>query len=358
MTHFFKFSQIRKKVFTPLILGLSLTGAAMSAPTSTPANAQDMSKLETNQKWLQNIQKSIKADPKDLMKSFEYVLSNLPDQVTVYPTENYYYFSFYAGGVRYAGNLRLAARERDQGIIHFAYFASANNSSRDGEMNYKALGKEDNVKVEKKGPLKYEVSYKKKTVIFNLNDVSKVEPPKKLLDKEEVYLGPVYDESGIQFYLVYNKQRKIFLYVLNEQSKVPDQLEPSQISDRLVIGRRTGFAFYKHHHIDRKILIGVHTANVAVNNYYDGPFDQLPDNFIKGNSLSDAIMESDPSVKGNIDRWGYLKSGEGRYLIGPYIQYQTQEQLLPFHQCATNKSVPREYYNGCFAIQGGGQKKQ
>ena len=40
----------------------------------------------------------------------------------VYPTENYYYFGFMHNGIRYAGNIRLDASNRDDGKVIFAYF--------------------------------------------------------------------------------------------------------------------------------------------------------------------------------------------------------------------------------------------
>ena len=49
---------------------------------------------------------------------FDLVFSSLKDTVTVYPTENYYYFSLNTAGKTLWGNLRLDVIDRDQGIIH------------------------------------------------------------------------------------------------------------------------------------------------------------------------------------------------------------------------------------------------
>src|SRR6185295_3505585 len=108
---------------------------------------------------------------------------------------------------------------------------------------------------------------------------------------------------------------------------VADDLVPAKPAGRISIGRRTGFAFYRDHRIERKILIGVFAANSELNNYFDGPFDQLPENFIEGDSLRQAIIASDPSVKGQIDRLGNFADGEGRYLIHPYMLYRRQAEL-------------------------------
>ena len=59
-----------------------------------------------------------------------------------------------------------------------------------------------------------------------------------------------------------------------------------------------------------------------MNNYFDGPFDQLPDNFIEGETLRNAILEIDPKLKGKIDRFGGSPDGEIRYMIAPYKLYK------------------------------------
>ncbi len=311
--------------------------------------------LSTNQKVLESLNAGASFDIDDIGSVFEFVLSKLPEEVKVYPTENYYYFRFQHGGIDYAGNIRLAASDRDEGLVHFAYFPAANAGIREGQMHYRPLTAADDVKVEKLGALLYTVTFRDRTIRFVLNDLSTVRPPDGFLNANETYLGPVYDESGIQFYLVYNRDLKLFHYVLNETDTVPEILRPAAFTDRILLGRRTGFAFYRDKNIDRKILIGVLGANVAVNNYFDGPFDQLPDNFNTDDRLRLAIEESDPSVAGRLDRFGYFDTGEGRYLIGPYIQYAQEQQLASFHLCATNPDVTPQLYYGCFAIQGGGR---
>ena len=125
-------------------------------------------------------------------------------------------------------------------------------------------------------------------------------------------------------------------------------LDVSHGHPRILIGKRTGFAFYRDHKLNRKILIGVFEGNSRVNNYYDGPFDQLPDNFLDGNSLHDAILDVAPYLKGRIDRFGSSFDGETRYMVAPYTQYSVEEDLMMFHRCATSKDVPADQYHLCF----------
>ena len=114
-------------------------------------------------------------------------------------------------------------------------------------------------------------------------------------------------------------------------------MQPSPRSDRILVGKRTGFAFYRDHRLDRKILIGVFEQNVAAEQLFRRPFDQLPDNFIEGETLREAIIDSDPAVKGKIDRLGYFPKDDTRYAISPYMQYRSESDLLQVHRCATDR---------------------
>lgn len=318
-----------------------------AGPAAAPA-------LRTNEAFIKGLQVRQPLEIADPISVFRFVFARLPARVRVYPTENYYYFSFLHRGIEYAGNLRLAARDRDQGILHFAYFAAARAWAPDSRMHYRKLSAPDDVRVRKTGRLEYEVSFEGRAVVFALNDLSGVAPPEGLLREGEAYLGPVFDESGIEFFLVFNRNLKIFHYVLNETGTVPDRMEPSAVSDRILIGRRTGFAFFQERDRDRKILIGVQAANVALNTYYDGPFDQLPDNFNEDDTLRAAIEASDPSVAGRLDRYGYIAGTGQRYLIGPYLHYSEPRELLPLARCAESETAASERYLLCLAVRSGG----
>jgi len=171
-----------------------------------------------------------------------------------------------------------------------------------------------------------------------------VKPPAGALAADEKFIGPIFDESAIPFYLVFNTRLKIFLYVLNESDKVADSFFSPKGKDRILIGKRTGFAFYKDHHLDRKILIGAFMGNMIANNYFDGPFDQLPDNFIEGDTLRDAILAVQPQLKGQIDRFGGAPDGSIRFMIGPYTPYQVLSELNPIDSCAQKKQNRPDYY--------------
>ena len=187
--------------------------------------------------------------------------------------------------------------------------------------------------------------------MFELNDLSGVKPPATAILPTERYIGPVFDKSGVRFFLIYHPAIKHFLYVLDETAPVADAFVPGERNDRIFLGKRTGFVFYRDHRRDRKILVGVYEENARVNNYFDGPFDQLPDNFIEGENLRSALLEMDPKLKGQIDRFGGSPDGAVRYMIAPYLLYQEVRQFDPLHRCATRQRSGREasYYR-CFIL--------
>ena len=340
---------MQRKTKKNLAAALALAGIASAVAFAAPARAETQPRLYLNQTYAEDAMRETTLKVEDPMAVFKFVLGSLPDRVKVYPTENYFYFSFFHRHIRFAGNIRLDVTDRDEGKVHFAYFEDLSEwTYYDESITHRVLDAEAGVSVEKVSALVYRISYGDKSVVFELNDLSNVKPPPGAFGPDEVYLGPIFDESAIRFFLVFNRKAKVFHYVLDETAPVADQFVTAVPSDRILIGKRTGFAFYRDHKIDRKILIGVFEGNSRVNNYFDGPFDQLPDNFIEGESLRQAIIAVEPRLAGKIDRYGITPGSSSRYMIGPYRHYRTEEDLMVFHSCATDKKVPATNYYACF----------
>jgi hypothetical protein len=335
---------------------VSLAAAAMlclaGAAGACAADA-DMPKLKTVQQHLEALAQKTSLDVKDPMAVLEFVLRSLPDRVKVYPTENYYYFSFMANGVTYEGNIRIDASDRDQGFINFGYVEQPVLWRPVPETTFRHLGASDGVKLEKLAELSYKLTYKDRSVSFDLNDLRGVKPPEGMLNANEVYIGPVFDESGISFFLVFNKELKVFHYIYNEKNSFPEVFDKAPFSGQISIGHRTGFALYKDKLKDRQILIGVSEANSYLNNYFDGPFDQLPDNFIEGETLRDAILALLPDYKGKIDRFGSLPDGAERYAISPYLYYKSLDELKVADACISDAKRPEANYYLCFNLEDG-----
>lgn len=324
--------------------------AILTLQSASAVRAGDGPQLFTHQSYVEETMRPPQLPLGNIKAMFGWVLGSLPDRVKVYPTENYYYFRFIHNGVSYAGNIRLDASDRDDGKVHFAYFEDMEEYRVAPLILYRNLDKAAGVTVEKIDRLLYRVSYEDKSVLFELNDLSKVTPPPNAINAEEIYIGPIFDDSAIRFFLVFNSRLKIFHYILDETVQVHEEFLKSRLTDRILIGKRTGFAFYRDAKLDRKILIGVFASNAAVNNYFDGPFDQLPDNFIEGDLLQKALIASDPYLEGTIDRLGHFADRSGRYAITPYAYYRTEEDLSPLHSCATDTRIPSADYYACFVL--------
>ena len=72
-------------------------------------------------------------------------------------------------------------------------------------------------------------------------------PPQGLpLGDDERFIQRTFDESGYQFYLLFNERADYFFWVLNEEGPMPDEFDAA--GDDLLFGRRSGFAFW----IDRE----------------------------------------------------------------------------------------------------------
>jgi hypothetical protein len=335
----------------------AVTAAAVAATIATAA-AQDAAppKLHTNEAYVEDVTRATALAVNDPMAVFAFVLDSLPGRVNVYPTENYYYFTFFHGGAPYAGNIRIEPGDGGKATVHFAYYQDGSEWSEEGPLTHVVLDASRGVGVERVEPLVWRLTYGGRSVVFALNDLSQVRPPAGALAPGEIFIGPIFDESAIRFFLVYNSKLKVFLYVLDDTAKVADELLPNQRINRLLIGRRTGFAFYRDRLHDRKILVGVYEANYRLNTWFDGPFDQLPDNFIEGETLRKAILEVSPGLKGEIDRFGSSPDGEVRFLIKPYASYKSVSDLYGVDKCARTRMRAASYYT-CFVAEPAGDDR-
>ncbi len=297
--------------------------------------------VSLNENGIRSLEQHIEADLNNRRAVFVEILKQLPKTVQVYPTENYYYFHFFHNGVRYAGNIRLAQPDIAAGKVMFNYFVATTSWHFDEKDHFITFEQKDDVKIVSHSPLEYTISVDEVSVRFVLNDLSKVRPPKGLLTLQETYLGPVFDESGMEFYLIYNRRRKQFAFILNEASASRDKYIPLSKKSPFEQGLRTGFVFWHNKTRNRRLLVAVFEQNTELNNTLDGPFDQLPDNFIKGEVLRNAILHARPDLKGRIDRFGNFADGKERFLVSPYQSYFRPEDLKPLELC-TKKAKPEK----------------
>lgn len=311
-----------------------------------PLSAQDAksstAELHTNEDFINGLRHNVALT--EVIDVFRLVFSKLQDEIVIYPTENYYYFRLTVNGKRIDGNLSLFADTRDRGILGFGYEEFSTLSAEacpgcsrvdvDAEIDrvlaWADLSVKDGVELKKIHPFLYTITFEGKTVTARLYDVG-INPPQKakLLDCE-VYVGPSFDESGLQFHLIFNQAGRNLYWILNEDGQVPERFA-SFFGGVLLVGKRTEFAFYNDVANNRKLLVGVKAENVSTNNWYDGPFDQLPDNYVYTGqiNLGKYIELCFPDTRGKINKYGhYLEESESRVALSSYLLYWDRTELL------------------------------
>lgn len=265
---------------------------------------------------------------------FKYVFHKMEDEVTIYQSENNLYLRFAAHGRVFGGIITLAILTRDQGVISLSYIERNENPNiapkRDFIGGGGSFNKTHGVIVEKINNWRYKTTFENKTVFFNLYNPGMSPPKKAKLTKDEEYVGPVFDESGIELYLVFNKKVNELYLLLNEDRYVRDQF--ISIGEDVLIGDRTSFAFYNDSENNRLILIGVRGENTIQNNWYDGPHDQMPDNYIHYGYIPkylEYLEAAYPTLKGTMDKYGHFLGREsGRVAVAPYSVYFYEQELL------------------------------
>ncbi len=117
------------------------------------------------------------------------------------------------------------------------------------------------------------------------------------------------------------------------------------LADDLLLGRKSGFAFWVDEaHDNRKVLLAIRGQSATRNDYYDGPFDQLADNYVDVTNVSDYMIRAVPSLQDRIDKYGYYTNRDqsSRVSISPYYVYFTEAALKLFLQ--RTKEAEEPYY--------------
>lgn len=305
--------------------------------------------LITDQQMIEGLERELDlADPHAVLR---FVFQNLDDEVFVYPTENYFYFRLYAQGKPIWGTLGLLALDRDQGVLSFGYSEHNEDPNRSDPLNGVggggAYSAREGVRVVRIDDLTYSVSFEGRSVVFHLNDAPLAPPVRAKLSVSEVFVGPIFDESGIRFHLLFDNDQSHLFMILNDDQSVTDVFRA--LDQDLVVGQRTGFAFYTDHDNDRLILVGVRGENAIKNNWYDGPHDQMPDNYISRGLIPgyQAYIEASyPNLRGRIDRYGNLLDAPGsRVAVAPYLVYFDEEDLITrIRSCRASAETQSAFY--------------
>ncbi len=300
-----------------------------------------------NQHWIEGYHNTPDdIDLEDVDSVFWHVFSRLPDQVTVYPTENYFYYMLYLDGRTLWGNIRLASGHRELGKLSFAYFEFDEFAYATGKKftRSKVFTAVDGLELVEVDHFTYIVNYQGKSVTFNMIRLPQDPPQLFDLKQDEVFIERTFDESGYQFFLLFNEAKNYFMWVLNEEEGIPDTLDPIGTSGDIFRGRRSGFVFWVDD-LGRKILATIRQQSITRNDYFDGPFDQLADNYAEEVGIREYMIKASPGLAGRIDQYGYFTDpgSSMRVALSTYGTHYYQQQALDFIAAAKASADTYQY---------------
>lgn len=307
-----------EKIFNQNRMAKSLFLKVMFCWLTLSLSTVTLAKIHTNQDMIESLSIYDKLDSTDIDAVLKTVLDNIPNDITVYPTEGYYYFWFYHQGNLIRGNLRFDHNLVDKEQVSFAYYYDIEGRGGQGsETRHKVYTSTDGLILKKIAPRRYQLSFggSSKTVTLNIptSDYKSV--------ADEAFLGNMQDESGVIFTFIFNHKLKQFYYLLDQSQNYEHYYE---LSPHISVGARTGFVYFQDSKRaqPRKILVGVVSQNSELNNFYDGPFDQLPDHQLGSTLFKDYVSLVYPLLKGKVSSHGHLLGKENaRVAINNYIHY-------------------------------------
>ena len=96
---------------------------------------------------------------------------------------------------------------------------------------------------------------------------------------------------------------------------------------------------------DRKVLTGVRQLNIRRNDYFDGPFGQLADNYAEETQISDWMQRAFPSLQGRIDTYGYYTDQERpiRVALSTYYKYAATAHMIEFVKLLPDQDDPHAF---------------
>ncbi len=351
------------------------TGTQTSAPTGTETAADVFHSLELNQAFIEARRPELRdatdretktgalrlreppvGTPKpdfDDPRSVVRFLLGVIESGTVYPTEGYFYFRFDLDGRRISGNLRFTSIA--DGVLHTGYFETGGADHTPGMPSKPGIGAvrtgtfgaEQGLTVvtepSDEGETTHRVSLDGESATFVVPALYRARPASLKLRDGERFVSGVLDESGYALALIFNEHDPAFRFLLHPDLEPPETLTPidhtHQNRVQLFIGTESGFVFIRDEaagdretvngtdrETSRLALVGVDRARIMANDYFDGPFDQVPPDL----ALRPLLHAAYPYTRtaSPVDEHGnFIGRESSRVAIAPYTAYASTDEL-------------------------------
>jgi len=309
---------------------LALT--ACSPDTAEDTGAASARHFTLNETMIEDLATGSRDTACDHSEVLPQLLAQIGPAADIYPSENYYYFSFNRAGSLFSGSLRLASDRRDDGVLDYVCYETYRPwQAAGGEIRVEQhLSSTDGVTLEKQSATAYRLHYGEQATTFTLNTLDHESAGAPLLPGDH-RVGRSHDESGGVFELVFNDHLNDFYFLLDRANSAPDDLV--QRGPNTVISRRTGFAYYNASNSERYVLVGVNYQETLMNSAFDGPFDHLPENDYAALGFWDYVYKAYPDIKGNHTQGGTVGDEGMIFSIRPYRLYSDTSDLWFVEDC-------------------------
>lgn len=305
-------------------------------------------------------------DPKYVLKA---LFQKTGPDITVYPSEFYWYFQIPLQGAWVKGTIVWGLEDPDS--IELSFYVQSRNFLPDGKENFVSgskdgwggnLAKDLGCKVG--GIEKDATGLIRRIDCFGISKIfhypfvnrdleanrSKLREREALLPGEQ-HWGDFIDESGLRFSAIFLPEEKMFVEVLHPDDERLLRLVhyPKQ---QVYHDGNTDFVFYKEG--KRLVLIGVYKFSVMENSMNDGPHDQLPHADMWAGNIEmigkfiPKLSKYRPELES--DDFGNLKKFKNaRFVITEHFNYEHINDFSYVPKCLND----RKRFHAC--IQGGGK---
>lgn len=327
---------------TPLLIFVIMTVAACAARAPITNNAQVPARhFALGEAMIEQLQVGTRDDACDYAQVLPELLKQAGPIADVYPSENYYYFSFSRAGSLFSGSIRLSSDRRDAGGIDYICYESNRSwvPSGDEIRVYLQLSSADGVNVSQLSPRSYRVKFGGEATTFALHRLDHTTPGTPLRPSE-ARVGRTLDDSGAAFELIFHSAINNFYFVLDPRSGAPDEF--FRVAPNTDVSRRTGFVYYRSPTSGRRTLVAVNQNESILNTAFDGPFDHLPENDYVEIGFWDYVYKAYPEMVRSHTPGGTVSDDGMIFSLAPYRLYERIGDLGFIDACITQFELEDE----------------